>query len=188
MRVGGGSPVRARQPRGERVASLLLLVILGAAGILTEAQTFRVVAAGDARDASPADYLAVAALRGERPGQVGVALATIRGDAEEIVVGVCGVEPDRPYRLVIDGVGTATLRPTEGGVVNASLYSAPDATDRTLPEHARPVSRVRRVELVGGEGRLVVSGELVPVTVRAGRSSPREAAAAAFAPRATATP
>ena len=202
MRAGVRSVAQVQRPRGERVASIVFLCVLGVALHFTETQTLRTVAAaGCPRDAqgdspaqgarepfSPADYMAVGELRGRRPALVGVALARIRGDAQEIVVGVCGLEPDRPYRLVIDGLPAATLVPSENGVVNANLSSVPDDGGHLLPERARPVSNVRRVELVEAGGVSVASGDLRAVRARAWRLPPRSVEATALAPPATATP
>ena len=202
MRARVRSVARVQRPRGERVASIVFLCVLGVALHLTETQTLRAVAAagfprdgqGDppaprARESfSPADYMAVAELRSRRPALVGVALARMSGDAQEIVVGVCGLEPDHPYRLVIDGLPAATLIPSENGVVNASLSSVPDAAEQLLPERARPVSKVKRVELVEGGGVPVASGNLRAVRARACKLPPRSAEATALGPPATTTP
>jgi hypothetical protein len=193
---------RTRWPGSGRVAVGVLLSILGVAtifssvpGVASTGRSHGVAGlpggappAERAAEPSQGDYLAVAALRGDRSTLVGVALARMRGDTQELVLGVCGLEPNRPYRLVIDGTLAGSLTPSEHGVLNASLSSVPGADAEALPEYARPVSKVERVELRDGGGASVASGTLRPVTARGSVCSPPAAGATARARRATATP
>lgn len=203
MRLNVWGSARTGRSRPGRVASAVLAPLLGIALQLTgtppavaESGLAGAVAAptGD-EQATPRiepvlapDYMAVAALTGEPPTLVGVALARMRGDAQELVLGVCGLRPDHPYRLVIDGMPAANLTPSEHGVINASLSTAPGAAEEALPESVRPVSRLVRVELTDGIGAVVVSGDLKAVRAPSLRHSPRADGATARAQRATATP
>ena len=200
MRSNVWGTARTERPRGGCVASVVLAPVLGTALLLVGALPAYADGgvAGDpaANDhatariapALPPDYMAVAALKGQTPTLVGLALARVRGDEQELVLGVCGLKPNHSYRLVVDGIPAADMTPSEHGVINASLSSAPGAAEEALPESVRPVSRLVRVELRDGIGAVVISGYLKTVTARASRCSPRADGATAHAQRATATP
>ncbi len=121
-------------------------------------------AAPGAQGTATADYLAVGALNGHRQGAAGVAIALIRGDAHEVTLGVRGLEPDRPYVLVIDGTAAASITASESGLIHAEMSDPPVDDGIALPDSLLPVSGLLRVELVDSSGAVVVSGELRDAT------------------------
>ncbi len=119
-----------------------------------------------ASPAAASGYLAVGALGGGHAGPAGVAVALVRGDTHEVTLDVRGLQPHRPYVLLIDGTVAAKLTASESGLIHLGMSTTPARHETMLPAVLRPASSLQRVELKDTTGAAVVAGDLRPAAPR----------------------
>ena len=102
------------------------------------------------------------------PGLGGRASIKILADYQELTVIAEGLQTGATYRLIVDGTSLG-LQVVESGFARAQ-WTTNGIGERSLPFGLRPVTNIRRVELVTSRGELVLRGDF---TAGAIASTPR---------------
>jgi hypothetical protein len=116
-----------------------------------------------ARDRPGPDYLAVAILKDDASKVLGMAAASIKGVAQELVLSVWGLKPGQKYTLVVDTTTVGDLTASEHGHLQAEYSNATGGEGLPLPGTLDPVSTLVHVELKDSGGTAVVSGDFQSV-------------------------
>jgi hypothetical protein len=92
-----------------------------------------------------------------KPGLGGRATVKMQSTYQELKIEAEGLQTGATYRLVIDGISLGS-KVVESGFLRA-LLATNGTGDMFLPTNLRPVTGLRRVELVTSRGELVLRGE-----------------------------
>jgi subtilisin family serine protease len=91
------------------------------------------------------------------PGLGGRATVKILADYQELIIMAEGLQTGATYRLIVDGTSLG-LQVVESGFLRAR-WTTNGLGELSLPINLRPVTNIRRVELVTARGELVLRGD-----------------------------
>jgi hypothetical protein len=97
------------------------------------------------------------------PSARGHAEVSVTGSLQELRVTAYRLVPGSTYRLVIDGQQKGSMVAGAFGSVSIVMSSNPGAHAIQLPDDLQPVTGIDRIELLDGQGELVLSGDFDPV-------------------------
>ena len=95
----------------------------------------------------------------------GAAIARLEGSRQELSIRAEALTPGLAYTVMVDGVFLGSYTANASGFVGA--FFANDGTTRELPVALRPVTNIRRIELLDATGVIVRRGEFLTVTATA---------------------
>jgi hypothetical protein len=109
------------------------------------------------------DYLAAAILKDDLSKVLGMAVAAVKSDVEELALTVWGLDPGETYALVIDAEDVGTLTASERGTIQVEYSSQPTGHELQLPSTAGSVTEFLHLEVQDSGGTTVVSGDFQEV-------------------------
>jgi hypothetical protein len=115
------------------------------------------------RDHPGPDYLAAAILKDDTSKVLGMAVAAVKNDEEELILTLWGLNPGDTYTLVIDATEVGQLTASDHGHIQVEYSSQPTGHDLQLPSALGSVTGLLHVELRDSGGTTVVSGDFQSV-------------------------
>jgi hypothetical protein len=101
----------------------------------------------------------------------GAAIARLEGSRQELSIRAEALTSGQVYTVRVDGVFLGSYTANASGFVGA--FFANDGTTRELPIALRPVTNIRRIELLDSTALIVRRGEFLTVTATAAAITPR---------------
>jgi subtilisin family serine protease len=99
------------------------------------------------------------------PGLGGRATVRILADYQELIIIAEGLQTGAVYRLIVDGTSLG-LQVVASGFLRAQ-WTTNGLGEQSLPLHLRPVTNIRRVELLTSRGELVLRGDFTASAIAA---------------------
>lgn len=116
------------------------------------------------RDHPGPDYLAVAILRDGSSKVLGMAVAAVKNDEEELVLTVWGLNPGETYTLVVDDdTKVGDLTASDHGHIQVEYSSQPTVHGLPLPSTLGSVTELLYLDLQDSGGTTAVSGDFQTV-------------------------